>query len=158
MKTIHAMAVLAALAAGPALAQEYPPSGRSGGASTSTIVVEPRTLARIQQQLRQDGFYRGPVDGIYGPETRRALSQWQTENGLPATGQLDRRTLAQMDVDVQQAETPSEDDQPSGTVETLRNERMSSPNVEGENVPEDPQTGLPRPGRDPDQLESTPRP
>ncbi len=61
----------------------------------------------------------------------------------------------------QQARTPesSEQEHP-GTVETLRNRSMSSPNVEGDAVPDNPATGVPAPeGRgNPKSLESVPRP
>lgn len=43
----------------------------------------------------------------------------------------------------QQAQTPNRRD--SGKVETLRDRGMSSPNVQGEAVPENPETGVPDP-------------
>lgn len=43
----------------------------------------------------------------------------------------------------QQAQT--REGQRSGEVETLRNKHMSSPNVKGEQVPEEPATGVPMP-------------
>lgn len=181
MKPIHAMAVLAALAAGPALAQQYPPSGQMQqqgaqgrpdavimGVEIPAQAVQPETMAQIQQQLQQEGLYRGPVDGIYGDQTRQALAQWQRQQGLEPTGQLNSQTLAQMDLsgDTQQAMTPEErnqqqsrsPDRDTGEVETLRSEQMQSPNVEGENAPESPATGIPRPGADPERLETVPRP
>ena len=61
----------------------------------------------------------------------------------------------------QQARTPesSEREHP-GTVETLRSKSMSSPNVEGDRVPETPSTGVPAPeaAGNPKSLESVPRP
>ncbi|MBC7905912.1 MAG: hypothetical protein H7Y60_04080 [Rhodospirillaceae bacterium] len=60
----------------------------------------------------------------------------------------------------EQARTPETDERSSGSVETLRDRSMSSPNVKGEAVPENPATGVPDPsGRgDPRRLESVPRP
>lgn len=60
----------------------------------------------------------------------------------------------------EQARTPDSNEQPSGTVETFRERGMSSPNVQGESVPENPNTGTPAPeGRyDPKRLEGVPRP
>lgn len=58
----------------------------------------------------------------------------------------------------QQAQT--REGRKSGEVETLRNRSMSSPNVTGQKVPEDPATGVPAPdqrGRV-KQSESVPRP
>ena len=45
-----------------------------------------------QSELRDCGLYRGSLDGIFGPETRRALSQFQTINGLGRTASLDAQT------------------------------------------------------------------
>ena len=46
----------------------------------------------LQTQLQQAGYYDGAVDGIYGPLTVDAVKQLQEENGLPATGFVDRAT------------------------------------------------------------------
>lgn len=54
------------------------------------------------------------------------------------------RDRPQTDAD-QQAQT--RDRRHSGQVETLRRDHMSSPNVKGESVQEDPATGVPQPTR-----------
>jgi peptidoglycan hydrolase-like protein with peptidoglycan-binding domain len=46
----------------------------------------------LQRRLREEGFYPGPVDGVFGPGTRTALSQYQARHGLPRTGALDDAT------------------------------------------------------------------
>ncbi len=46
----------------------------------------------LQRRLREEGFYPGPVDGVFGPGTRAALSQYQARHGLPRTGALDDAT------------------------------------------------------------------
>lgn len=48
--------------------------------------------ARAQLRLRELGFYRGPVDGDFGPGSRRALVRFQQRRGLAVTGWLDVRT------------------------------------------------------------------
>jgi peptidoglycan hydrolase-like protein with peptidoglycan-binding domain len=45
-----------------------------------------------QSKLRDRGLYRGSLDGIFGPETRRALGQFQTIKGLGRTALLDAQT------------------------------------------------------------------
>jgi peptidoglycan hydrolase-like protein with peptidoglycan-binding domain len=45
-----------------------------------------------QLELRNCGLYRGSLDGIYGPGTRRAVSQFQAINGLGRTASLDAQT------------------------------------------------------------------
>lgn len=45
-----------------------------------------------QVELRDRGLYKGSLDGVLGPETKRALAQFQTKNGLDRTASLDART------------------------------------------------------------------
>jgi N-acetylmuramoyl-L-alanine amidase len=45
-----------------------------------------------QVELRYRGLYKGSLDGIVGPETKRALSQFQKMNGLGPTASLDAQT------------------------------------------------------------------
>ena len=46
-----------------------------------------------QLELRNIGLYGGSLDGIEGPETKRALDQFQRNNGLKRTAMLDPQTL-----------------------------------------------------------------
>jgi peptidoglycan hydrolase-like protein with peptidoglycan-binding domain len=50
-------------------------------------------MANVQQHLQQLGYYKGRVDGIWGPRSRQALSQFQRDKGMQATGQLDDSTM-----------------------------------------------------------------
>jgi peptidoglycan hydrolase-like protein with peptidoglycan-binding domain len=45
-----------------------------------------------QVELRDRNLYRGSLDGIVGPETQRALGQFQKIKGLDATASLDAQT------------------------------------------------------------------
>jgi peptidoglycan hydrolase-like protein with peptidoglycan-binding domain len=49
-------------------------------------------LREVQRRLQEEGFYPGPIDGVMGPGTRTALSQYQAKHGLPKTGALDDAT------------------------------------------------------------------
>jgi hypothetical protein len=49
-------------------------------------------VAALQVGLRAHGFDAGPVDGIRGPQTRRALVAFQRKRGLVCDGKLDRKT------------------------------------------------------------------
>jgi Transglycosylase SLT domain/Putative peptidoglycan binding domain/LysM domain len=49
-------------------------------------------VAALQIGLRAHGFDPGPVDGVRGPLTRRALLAFQRKRGLVCDGKLDRRT------------------------------------------------------------------
>jgi len=52
------------------------------------------TIAAVQERLAHDGYYRGQVDGLFGPETRAAIAQFQNNHGLRVTGALTSDTLA----------------------------------------------------------------
>ena len=49
-------------------------------------------ITEVQQKLQADNLYHGKIDGMLGPETRRGLAEYQRQNGLRATANLDRQT------------------------------------------------------------------
>jgi peptidoglycan hydrolase-like protein with peptidoglycan-binding domain len=54
---------------------------------------------RVQQKLHEQGFDAGPVNGAFGAKTQAALAQFQLSRTLPASGQLDATTLAELGVE-----------------------------------------------------------
>ncbi len=46
----------------------------------------------VQYRLRQWGYYNGPIDGIYGAETYRAVILFQQRNGLTPDGVVGNAT------------------------------------------------------------------
>lgn len=77
----------------------------NGGQSTESDLIELRneqavttlragTLIEVQQALVAEGFLaQGDVDGAYGPTTRDALSTFQEQRSLTATGLPDPLTM-----------------------------------------------------------------
>lgn len=53
-------------------------------------------VRQAQQQLQAEGLYRGPIDGVIGDGTKRALARFQQQNGLPRTATLDEQTMQQL--------------------------------------------------------------
>lgn len=51
-------------------------------------------IVNVQIQLQRDGYYVGRIDGILGPQTRRALAAFQADSGLAITSAVDQPTLA----------------------------------------------------------------
>ena len=51
------------------------------------------TVFEAQKKLSELGYDAGKPDGIWGRKTKEAVKSFQTDNGLPATGQLDGLTL-----------------------------------------------------------------
>lgn len=83
--------------------------------STYPTEVEPQPLARadtlilrrgdrnpdvrrLQQRLSNEGFYFGSIDGIFGAETERAVSQFQTAKGLFPDGIAGSETLTALGI------------------------------------------------------------
>jgi len=50
-------------------------------------------ITQVQVQLRRDGAYVGPIDGVLGPMTREAIAAFQVDHGLAITSTLDEPTL-----------------------------------------------------------------
>lgn len=51
-----------------------------------------QNVRQAQQSLKSAGFDPGPTDGVLGPNTRRALREYQGSKGLKATGTLNQKT------------------------------------------------------------------
>ena len=47
----------------------------------------------VQSDLAREGYYRGVIDGVYGPQTRVAITRYQSNHGLQVTGSLTPATL-----------------------------------------------------------------
>jgi peptidoglycan hydrolase-like protein with peptidoglycan-binding domain len=96
----------APLAAGAASAftdlhpEEAYPAPAQGGSS------DPYTgfITRVQEKLRELGFDAGPANGDFGPKTQTALGQFQLSRDIPASGQLDDATLAELGVQRESAQ------------------------------------------------------
>jgi len=65
----------------------YYPYG--GGVNVSVVV-------QVQRRLASAGFYSGPIDGVMGRGTRRAIRAFERSHGLPVDGTIHRRLLATM--------------------------------------------------------------
>ena len=55
----------------------------------------------LQNALTEAGYYTGPVDGVYGPETVDAVEALQKAHGLPVTGTVDQATADALGQDLQ---------------------------------------------------------
>lgn len=51
-------------------------------------------VTQIQTRLRNWGYYFGTIDGVYGPQTRDAVSYFQSKNGLTVDGIAGPATLS----------------------------------------------------------------
>ena len=51
-------------------------------------------VKEVQRRLKNWGYYKGAVDGIYGPATVEAVKAFQRKNGLTADGIVGKSTYA----------------------------------------------------------------
>lgn len=58
------------------------------------------TVKKIQQRLKNWGYYKGAVDGIYGDQTKKAVILFQRKNGLVADGIVGNKTLKAIGISV----------------------------------------------------------
>jgi len=49
------------------------------------------TVVEVQRRLARAGYYHGPIDGILGPQTRRAIRNYERDHNTPAYGVIDGR-------------------------------------------------------------------
>jgi len=69
------------------------PAASSAGYSQNSMSFSRAEIRQAQQHLRDQGLYKGHMDGILGPQTKQALSQFQKNNGLSQTATLDQATM-----------------------------------------------------------------
>ena len=69
------------------------------------LILAPRASAddrdnnkKLQETLRDKGYDPGPIDGVMGSQTRKAISQYQKSENLTVTGHLDADTAGKLGV------------------------------------------------------------
>ena len=61
--------------------------------SPSEVTPSEQTIVAVQNELAKLGYYHGQIDGIVGPETRKAISWFQSVDKLSVSGRIDDPTL-----------------------------------------------------------------
>jgi peptidoglycan hydrolase-like protein with peptidoglycan-binding domain len=69
----------------------------SSASATSHHWLNAADLSKVdirwaQLELHNMGLYNSSLDGVVGPETKRALAEFQKSNGLERTATLDQKT------------------------------------------------------------------
>ncbi len=89
----------------PATSQETAEAGNANSAAQSQI-RQPITTAlvrKVQSQLKRNGLYHGNIDGIWGPRSEQAATQFQQNHNLNTTGQIDLPMLQAMNLNLSNA-------------------------------------------------------
>jgi peptidoglycan hydrolase-like protein with peptidoglycan-binding domain len=55
-------------------------------------------VRQAQAELQHENLYSGKIDGVLGPQTRQAISDYQQRQGLRQTATLDRDTLERLNL------------------------------------------------------------
>lgn len=94
---------------------QYQNGQQRPGMQHSAQRISPSDLSRneirqIQQALNDQGFNPGDVDGQWGPQTEQALTEFQTQQNLSTTADLDSETLSALGVQVASMDAASNAD------------------------------------------------
>lgn len=100
--------------------QQQPGMGQAPmgqGAMDHSATISPERLGEqeikdLQQALNREGFDSGNVDGVWGPDTRAAVSNFQERQNIAGNGELNDETLSALGVQFAQQD---EIDQGVGT-------------------------------------------
>ena len=86
-------------------------------------------VVKIQTKLKEQGYYTGKVDGIFGNGTRSALIEYQKANNLAADGIAGDKTLSSLGI--AKASTSSQSDQVKAIHTKLKEKGYYNDNVDG---------------------------
>ena len=70
----------------------------------TALQMDGKQVRALQNALNEKGFAVGAVDGIVGPKTAGAIRDFQSKEGLTATGQPDQQTLKALGIEGGQQE------------------------------------------------------
>ena len=73
--------------------------GQLGTARADSGAIYRAQVKQVQAALNAAGYTAGPADGALGPKSRAAISRYQSDNNLAATGELNAELLASLGVE-----------------------------------------------------------
>ncbi len=79
----------------------------NAASSVLSLGTEGQAVRALQDRLKNTEYYDGPVDGVYGLATQRAVTDFQKAKGFDQTGRLDNDTWAALQALDPSAESPS---------------------------------------------------
>lgn len=69
-----------------------PPLSQASESQPASDIFRKDDIRWAQVELRYRDLYKGSLDGVMGPQTKRALARFQMTNGLDRTASIDART------------------------------------------------------------------
>jgi len=73
-------------------------SASRGGGTVAVVDLPPDDIRVIQRVLIERGVLHGEADGVWGPDTREAITVYQRQQGIAVTGSIDMRTVSSLGV------------------------------------------------------------
>lgn len=102
MKKVFKALVLAVMVVASGLTVAVATSGNTNVQTAYAAVYRQgntgSTVRTIQQKLKNWGYYKGTVDGIFGSKTKEAVKYFQRKNGLTVDGIVGNKTLAALGI------------------------------------------------------------
>ena len=75
-------------------------AGTTGEPPAQQQVISKDNFKLIQERLRAEGVYAGPLDGEMNAQTEAALRAYQQKRGLPVSGAADPATLKELQIEI----------------------------------------------------------
>ncbi len=73
------------------------PGGQSQQQSmTGMNMSDPQMVKSVQEKLNNEGYAAGPANGTWSDKSQQAMTQFQKDNNLEPTGQINQESLAQL--------------------------------------------------------------
>jgi Putative peptidoglycan binding domain len=82
----------------PGYYADVEPAYSNDGVSAAADQQAYPTVSVVQSRLTKLGYYHGVVDGLFGPDTRAALTLYQIDHGLSVTASLNTDTLQSLGI------------------------------------------------------------
>ena len=67
-------------------------------AMLSVPAQDAELITKVQSALKDKGLDPGPIDGLMGPRTSRALRDFQIQNDIQVTGEINKETLDRLGI------------------------------------------------------------
>ena len=67
-------------------------------AMLSVPAQDAELITKVQSALKDKGLDPGPIDGLMGPRTSRALRDFQIQNDIQVTGEINKGTLDRLGI------------------------------------------------------------
>ena len=100
MRTFVSVLIISGLALCPFMAEAGTAGTTGEQRPEQKQLLTKENIQVLQERLKAEGVYTGPVDGVLNAQTEAALRQYQQKQGLPVSGAADEATLKQLDISI----------------------------------------------------------